>query len=72
MSLEVDKPSSFLLAGASGVGKMLWIFRLIEHRDEIFTQKVERILYFYEVWQLLFEEYNDCVEFFQGASSVET
>ena len=72
MSLKVDKPSSFLLASASGVRKTFWIFRLIEHRDEIFTQKIERILYFYEVWQPLFEEYNGCVEFFQGAPSVET
>ena len=72
MSLKVDKPSSFLSAGASGVGKTFWIFRLIEHRDEIFTQKIERILYFYEVWQPLFEEYSGCVEFFQGAPSVET
>ena len=72
MPLKVDKPSSFLLAGASGVGKTFWIFRLIEHRDEIVTRKIERILYFYEVWQPLFEEYSGCVEFFQGAPCVET
>ena len=72
MSLKVDKPSSFLLAGASGVGKSYWIFRLIEHRDESFTQKIEKILYFHEVWQPLFEEYSDCVEFFQGAPRVKT
>ena len=52
MSLKVDKPSSFLLAGACGVGKTFWIFRLIEHQYEIFTQKIEKILYFYEVFNL--------------------
>ena len=72
MALKVDKPSSFLLAGASGVGKMFWIFRLIDHRDEIFSQTIEKILYFYEVWQPIFEEYSHCVDFFHGAPTVDT
>ena len=40
VSIKVDKPSSLLLASASMVGKTFWIFRLIERRDEIFTQKI--------------------------------
>ena len=71
MALKVDKPSSFLLAGASGVGKTFWIFRLIDHRDEIFFQTIEKILYFYEVWQPIFEEYSQCVDFFHGAPTVD-
>ena len=64
MALKVDKPSSFLLAGASGVGKTFWIFRLIKHRDEI-SQKIEKILYFHEIWQPIFEECSHCVDFLQ-------
>ena len=71
MALKVDKPSSFLLTGASGVGKTFWVFRLIDHRDEIFSQKIEKILYFYEVWQPIFEEYSHCVDFFHGAPTVD-
>ena len=71
MALKVDKPSSFLPAGASGVGKTFWIFRLIDHRDEIFSETIEKILYFYEVWQPIFEEYSHCVDFFHGAPTVD-
>ena len=71
MALKVDKPSSFLLAGDSDVGKPFWIFRLIDHRDEIFSQTIEKILYFYEVWQPIFEEYSHCVDFFHGAPTVD-
>ena len=71
MALKVDKQSSFLLARASGVGKTFWIFRLIDHRDEIFPQKIEKILYFYEVWQPIFEECSHCVDFFHGAPTVD-
>ena len=71
MSLKVENPASFLLAGASGVGKTYWIFRFIDHRNEIFTEKIEKMLYFYEVWQPIFERYVDQVEFIQGPPNVE-
>jgi len=71
MSLKVQNPASFLLARASGVGKTYWIFRFINHKDEIFTEKIEKVLYFYEIWQSIFEKYVDQAEFIQGPSSVE-
>ena len=35
MSLKINNPSLFVLAGYSGVGKTYWIFRFIDHIDEI-------------------------------------
>ena len=45
MALKVDNPASFLISGPSGVGKTHWIFHLIEHRNEIFTEKIEKFFY---------------------------
>ena len=46
-----------MLAGYSGVGKTYWIFRFIDHVDEIITPKMEKNLYFYEIWQPKFQDY---------------
>jgi len=66
MALRIERPTSFLVSGASGSGKSRFIFRLIEHRDKIFSEKIDKILYFYAVYQDLFSHYTHCVEFIQG------
>ena len=71
MALRVDNPVSFLVSGPSGVGKTHWIFRLIEHRNEIFTKKIEKILYFYDTYQKKFDQYIDSIQFIQGLPSLE-
>ena len=40
MALRVDNLVSFLVSGPSQSGKTHWIFCLIEHRNEIFTEKI--------------------------------
>jgi len=37
----------------------------------IFTEKIEKVLYFYEIWQSIFKRYVVQVEFIQGPPSVE-
>ena len=71
MALKVDNPASFLISGPSGIGKSHWIFRLIEHRNEIFTEKIEKIFYFYDTYQKKFDQFVDSIEFIQGLPSLE-
>ena len=72
MSLKVKNPSSFVLAGYSGVGKTNWIFRFIDHVDEIIAPKIENFLYVYEIWQPKFQDYMHKVQFIQGMPDLET
>ena len=72
MSLKVNNPSSFVLAGYSGVGKTYWIFRFIDHIGKIISPKLEKILYFYEIWQPTFQDYMHKVQFIQGMPDLET
>ena len=62
MALKVDNPASFLISGPSGIGKSHWIFRLIEHRNEIFTEKIEKIFYFYDTYQKKFDQFVDSID----------
>ena len=71
MALKVDNPASFLISKPSGIGKSHWIFRLIEHRNEIFTEKIEKIFYFYDTYQKKFDQFVDSIEFIQGLPSLE-
>ena len=71
MALKVDNPASFLISGPSQSGKTHWIFRLIEHRNEIFTEKIEKIFYFYDTYQKKFDQFVDSIEFIQGLPSLE-
>ena len=63
-------PSTFILSGASGSGKTTWLQTLIKHKNKMFDSPPTRILYFYGIWQPLFEDMEkDGVEFFQGLPS---
>ena len=71
MALRVDTPSSFLLSGPIQSGKTHWIFCLIENRNEIFTEKIEKFLYFYDTYQKKFDQYINSIQFIQGLPSLE-
>ena len=71
MALKVDNPASFLISGPSQSGKTHWIFRLIEHRNEIFTEKIEKFFCFYDTYQKKFDQFVDSIEFIQGLPSLE-
>ena len=71
MALRVDNSVSFLISGPLGIGKSHWIFCLIEHRNEIFTEKIEKIFYFYDPYQKKFDQFVDSIKFIQGLPSLE-
>jgi len=66
MALQLQNPTTLLLAGSSGSGKTSWVFRLIDQIDKIFVSKIERIYYFYKVWQPKFDDYVEKIHFHEG------
>ena len=60
--------SNFLLAGMSGSGKTTWLTKLITNKDIMFDIPPKKILYFYGVWQSLFNtlEKQYGIEFHHG------
>ena len=71
MGLKLTSPASFLVCGPSCCGKTHWVFRFIENRNEIFTEKIEKVLYFYDTYQKKFDDYLNDIEFIQGIPTLE-
>ena len=55
-----------VIGGPSGVGKAKWILRLVDNIDQI-CPGINQIVYCYEVWQSIFNEYSEKIRFRQGA-----
>ena len=64
MSLKSKNPDSIVISGASGTGKTLLVLRLIDHTQEMFSNFIKRIVFFYEVCQTSYEAYLQKAEFF--------
>lgn len=71
MALRFENPASFILSGASGVGKTFWMIRFVKHLKEICSE-INRVIYHYEVWQKVFNEYTNEIDFYQGPPSLES
>ena len=71
MALKLTSPASFLVCGPSCCGKTHWVFRFIENRNEIFTEKIEKVLYFYDTYQKKFDDNLNDIEFIQGIPTLE-
>ena len=71
MSLKLENPCSIVISGASGTGKTNLVLRLIDHIQEMFSNSIKRIVFFYEVWQTSYEAYLQKVEFLQGLPTEE-
>ena len=70
MALKLNCPSSVVLAGASQIGKTCFIFKSIDHFDEILTEKVEKIIFFYEAWQDVFDKCTGKIKCHQDMLSI--
>lgn len=70
MSLRFKNPCSFVLAGSSGVGKTILIFKLIDCLHTV-CPEIEKVHYFYEIWQTKFQEYIGSVHFHHGPPTLE-
>ena len=71
MSLKLENPCSIVISGASGTGKTNLVVRLIDHVQEMFSNSMKRIVFFYEVWQTSYEAYLQKVEFLRGLPTEE-
>ena len=71
MALKLTSPASFLVRGPSCCGKTYRVFCFIENRNEIFTEKIEKVLYFYDTYQKKFDDYLNDIEFIQGIATLE-
>ena len=70
MSLLFENPSSFIVAGPSGVSKTFWVLRFVDSLKD-FCPKIEPVIYHYKVWQKLFDQYTNKIDFKQGVPNVE-
>ena len=53
MSLRFENPSSFIVAGPSGVGKTFWVLQFVNSLKD-FRPEIERVVYHYKIWQELY------------------
>ena len=66
--LSLIHPATFLVSGATGSGKTILVFRLIDAvlDGELFEPAIKRIWYCYSEWQSKFDEYEGYVYFCKG------
>ena len=50
-------PFSCIVSGPTGSGKSVFTLKLIEHAREIISPPPERILYWYDEYQQIFDNY---------------
>ena len=65
-------PFTFIVCGPTGSGKSFFVMKLLKNMDQMLSDKVKKIYYFYNNWQKKFEqECNNNIEFRQGLPSEE-
>ena len=69
--LPLIHPATFLVAGATGSGKTILVFRLIDAvlDNALFEPPIKRIWYCYGEWQTTYDEYIHQVHFHKGLPS---
>ena len=70
MSLWFENPSSFIVVGLSGIGKTFWVLQFVDSLKD-FCPEIKRVVYHYEIWQKLFNQYANKIDFKQGVPNVE-
>ena len=54
--IKFKSPCTCVISGPSSSGKTSFLFKILESCNDLFHQKVNKIYYFYGVWQKLFED----------------
>ena len=57
-TISFKSPCTGLICGPTGCGKSQLVFNMLKDLDILFDKKVEKIYYFYSVWQNLFDKCN--------------
>lgn len=65
---KLQVPFTFISAGGSGTGKSFFVRQLIEHRQEMFSIVPDKIVWFYGIYQPMYDEIKD-VTFVEGLPS---
>ena len=61
-----------MICGPSKSGKTTWVINLIEHRDVLFKDKIQKIYWFYGTWQRDYEKLKNDVIFKNGIDEENT
>ena len=69
MPIRFESPTTFLLADPTQSDKSFWIRNLIKHRDEMFKESPEKVVYCYTEWQKMFDGMKENVHFPKGLTS---
>ena len=56
MDIRFDLSNSLMICGPSKSGKTTWVLNLIKNRDVLFKDNINKIYWYYRIWQPL---YND-------------
>jgi len=56
MDIRFALGNSLIICGPSQAGKTVWVSRLIQHRDVLFKEPVNKIYWFYSAWQKSYED----------------
>ena len=69
-TFKLHHPFSMVLAGPSSSGKTSLIKRVLENRNTLIEPPPQRVVYYYKIWQPLYEAIED-VEFKKGLTPQE-
>ena len=61
---HLSSPSTFMICGPSGSGKMVFVSKFIKNRDCLMNPPPERIVWCYSIWQKVYDKIE--AEFIQG------
>lgn len=70
--IPLQTPFTALISGPSSSGKSFWIYQLIENREKCTKPSIKRCVWYYSVWQDLFDTMttkNLPIEFIEGMPS---
>ena len=56
MDIRFALGNSLIICGPSQAGKTVWVSRLLQHRDLLFKEKINKIYWFYGTWQKSYED----------------
>ena len=71
MDSRLAHPFTCIVSGPTGSGKSVFTFKLIEHEREVISPPPERILFCYDKYQQIFDNYLR-VEFHDGLPEVSS
>src|SRR5215813_7043553 len=67
----IEHPATVLVVGPTQSGKTFFILQLIKYMNQLISPTPERIVYCYGLWQSVFDDYKNRVEFRKGYNEEE-